>query len=62
MANESGPQPDIKYCPICKADLKNVPREKMKAKVVRRDGSVPPHTHTYECSRCGTRFEINQHR
>jgi len=25
MANKPGPQPDVKYCPKCKARLKNVP-------------------------------------
>lgn len=63
MANLPGPQPDIKYCPICKSDLANVPREKMKTKgYVRRDGSVSKHTHTYDCVKCHTRFEINQDR
>jgi hypothetical protein len=30
----------------------------------RKDGSVAPHTHTYECTNtgCRTRFEINQDR
>ena len=63
MANLSGPQPEIKYCPICKSDLKNVPRSKMKSKgYVRRDGSVAEHTHTYDCLICSNRFEINQDR
>jgi uncharacterized protein with PIN domain len=62
MANKSGPQADIKHCPICKADLKNVPRGEMKSRVVGRDGSVPKYTHTYDCKGCSTRFEINQHR
>jgi len=63
VANLPGPQPDIKYCPVCKADLRNVPRKEMKAKgYVRRDGTVSEHTHTYDCERCGNRFEINQDR
>lgn len=62
MANKPGPQPDVKYCPKCKARLKNVPREEMKTRYVRRDGSVPQSTHTYDCNECSTRFEINQHR
>ncbi len=41
MANLSGPQPDIKYCPVCKSDLKNVPRNEMRSRgYVRKDGSV----------------------
>ena len=32
MGNFSGPQPDIKYCPIYKADVLNVPKHKMKSK------------------------------
>ncbi len=63
MANISGPQPRIKYCPICKAYVRNIPRSEMKSKgYVRRDGSVSESTHTYECSECKTRFEINQDR
>jgi hypothetical protein len=65
MANKPGPQPDVKFCPACKADLENVPREKMVSKgYVRRDGTVSSHTHTYVCknSACGKKFEINQDR
>ncbi len=62
MPNISGPQPDIKYCPACKANLKNVPRNKMKSSVKNREGSVPPFTHTYICKECGKKFEINQDR
>lgn len=63
MANKTRPQPDIKYCPICKESLQNVPREKMKSKgYTRRDGTVSEHTHTYDCLKCGNRFEINQDR
>ncbi|MBL7132126.1 MAG: hypothetical protein ISS45_12130 [Candidatus Omnitrophica bacterium] len=63
MANVSGSQPKIKYCPICKGNLRNVPREKMKSRGHRRrDGSVAAHTHTYECLGCLNRFEINQDR
>jgi len=63
MANKTGPQPDIKYCPICKEDLKNIPREKMKSRAyVRKDGTVCQYTYTYECLKCGNRFEINQDR
>jgi len=41
MANKTGPQLDIKYCPICKEDLKNIPRDKMKSKCcIRKDGTI----------------------
>jgi uncharacterized protein with PIN domain len=58
MANKPGPQPDIRYCPICKEGLRNVPPHEMKSK------AQGTHTHTYECTseRCRVRFEINQHR
>lgn len=63
MANIPGSQPDIKFCPKCKGDVENIPREKMKSKGYRRkDGSVSENTHTYECKGCKTRFEINQDR
>jgi uncharacterized protein with PIN domain len=63
MANVPGPQPDVLYCPCCKGDLRNVPRAEMKSRgYVKQDGTVSEHTHTYECSKCGTRFEINQDR
>jgi len=63
MANLPGPQPDIKFCPVCKSNLKNVPRSKMKSKgYVRKDGTVSEDTHTYECNCCKNRFEINQDR
>ena len=59
MANESGPQPDVRFCPACKADLRNVPRDEMPPRK-----NAPPDTHTYECTsgECGERFEINQDR
>jgi hypothetical protein len=63
MANIPGPQPDVKYCPRCKADLRNVPRNEMKSGGYKRgDGTVSPQTHTYECLNVNykTRFEINQ--
>jgi len=63
MTNLSGPQPDIKYCPVCKTDLKNVHRNKMKSKgYVKSNGTVSPDTHTYDCPNCNNRFEINQQR
>jgi uncharacterized protein with PIN domain len=63
MANVSGPQHDVKYCPACKGDLKNVPRSEMTSRgYVRRDGTVSPHTHTYICLECGKKFETNQDR
>ena len=60
MANVSGFQPYVKYCPVCKADLTNVPRDKMKSTVKNREGSIPAFTHTYHCKECGKKFEINQ--
>jgi len=63
MANQPGPQPDVRFCPSCKEALRNVPREEMTSKAYRRrDGSVPPDTHTYQCKSCGRKFEINQDR
>ena len=63
MANVPGPQPDVKFCPRCAKPLRNVPRSEMKTRAYRRrDGSVAPDTHTYECLECKTRFEINQDR
>lgn len=63
MANVPGPQPDIKYCPVCKADVRNVPRSEMKSTgYKRKNGTVSQHTHTYECLTCKNRFEINQAR
>jgi len=62
-ANEPGIQPDIKYCPICKGELRNVLRSEMKSKGYRRkDGTVLEYTHTYHCNNCDNRFEINQDR
>lgn len=63
MANKTGEQPDIKFCPKCYGELRNIARSEMKSKgYVRKDGSVSEYTHTYECCVCGTRFEINQDR
>jgi uncharacterized protein with PIN domain len=63
MANIPGPQPEVKYCPSCKANLNNVPRSQMTSNgYVRVDGSVSPDTHTYICTECGKKFEINQQR
>lgn len=63
MANVPGPQPDIRHCPMCGENLKNVKREDMKSKAhVRKDGTVSQYTHTYECTICRTRSEINQDR
>jgi len=61
MANLPGPQPDVQFCPACGDSLQNVPREEMRSKgYIRRDGSVANDTHTYECTSCTKRFEINQ--
>ena len=63
MANVPGPQPDIKFCPTCKANLRNVPRDEMPPSGYRRaDGTISPYTHTYECHSCKNRYEINQDR
>ena len=63
MANISGPQPDVKYCPACRAEISNVPRDKMEFQGhMRVNGTVSPHTHTYICTQCGRKFEINQDR
>lgn len=63
MANRTGEQPDIKYCPACKEILRNIPRKEMKSKgYIRKNGTVSEHTHTYECLVCKNRFEINQDR
>jgi uncharacterized protein with PIN domain len=63
MANVPGKQPDVQFCPRCKGRLRNVPRSQMKSRgYVRADGKVSPETHTYECTECENRFEINQDR
>jgi hypothetical protein len=65
VANKSGPQPDVKFCPACKSDLENVSQEKMVSQgYVRKDGTVSPYTHTYarKNEACGKKFEINQDR
>ena len=47
----------------CNGDLRNVPRSEMiSTGYKRKDGSVAPDTHTYDCLKCTTRFEINQAR
>jgi len=64
MANKSGPQPDVKYCPACKAEMRNVPRNRMVSRGhIRKNGTVAPDTHTYRCTapNCGKGFEINEH-
>jgi uncharacterized protein with PIN domain len=62
MANIPGPQPQVQFCPICKAELRNVPRSEMKSRGHKGKNGVSPDTHTYDCTKCKTRFEINQHR
>ena len=63
MANISGLQPEILYCPKCRENLRNVPRREMKSRGHRRsDGTVAEHTHTYKCDVCNNLFEINQDR
>ena len=34
MANLSGPQPDVQFCPRCKGDLRNLARHEMASKGV----------------------------
>ena len=60
MSNLPGPQPEVKWCPNCKAALVNVLRERMVSHTTRKDGSIAPYTHTYFCPKCGKKFEINQ--
>jgi uncharacterized protein with PIN domain len=63
MANLRGPQPDVKYCPFCKATLRNVARHEMKSPGhVDADGTVSEYTHTYQGIACENRFEINHDR
>lgn len=62
MANVSGPQPDVQFCPYCRESMLNVPRHKMKTSVKNMSDEVPHHTHTYNCLKCGRTYEINQHR
>lgn len=65
MANITGPQPDIRYCPVCRGTLRNLERNELPSRgYVRRDGTVAEHTHSYECTSddCHHRFEINQAR
>jgi uncharacterized protein with PIN domain len=63
MANISGSQPEVKYCPYCKSDLRNVLRSEMETRGhVRKDGTIAPYTHTYICIACKKKYEINQHR
>lgn len=63
MANRTGPQPEVLFCPKCKGELLNIPRVLMKSKgYVRKDGTVSQFTHTYKCKECGNTFEINQDR
>ena len=47
MANISGHQPGISYCPVCKEPLRNIPREEMTSIGCQRaDGTVSGFTHT----------------
>ncbi len=65
MANVSGPQHEIKHCPICAGELKVVDREDMVSSgyVSRKTGLVADHTHTYKCEKDSNhKFEINQAR
>jgi len=46
---QSGPQPQVKYCPCCKGDVHPIASRKQPAAT----------SHTYNCSKCGKTFEIN---
>jgi len=62
MANVRGRQPDVRFCPACRADLRNVPRSEMPPRRHPDGRLVTEPTHTYECTACRRRFEINQDR
>ena len=65
MANVTGHQPDIKFCPICKGEIDVVRREDMVSSGYKRVGTGMPaeHTHTYQCQNDPQhKFEINQAR
>lgn len=32
MANKTGSQPEVKFCPSCKGELRNIPRSEMRSK------------------------------
>lgn len=57
MANITGVQEEVQYCPKCRGHLRNIPRSEMKTN---RNNDKP--THKYQCLECGTSFEINQDR
>jgi hypothetical protein len=65
MANVTGEQSAIQYCPVCKAKVSNIPRDQMTSSgyVSKKTGRVAEETHTYMCNEDKThRFEINQAR
>jgi uncharacterized protein with PIN domain len=65
MANLTGKQSEIQFCPVCQGRLSNVPREEMVSAGYksRKTGEVAPETHTYVCNENRQhRFEINQAR
>ena len=46
MANGPGPKQDIKFCPVCKASLRNVPRSEMKSRgYKKRRHGIEAHAH-----------------
>jgi uncharacterized protein with PIN domain len=48
MANLPDSLPEVKFCTICKAELRNVPRSEMKSRAnKRKDGTIASDTHTY---------------
>lgn len=65
MANISGSQPNIKFCPFCTSPLNNVKRVDMiSSGYEKADGSVSKETHTYDCTNddCKKRFNIHEKR
>jgi hypothetical protein len=40
MANITGLQPDIQFCPVCKGKLRNVPRNEMKSHAYKKKMGV----------------------
>jgi uncharacterized protein with PIN domain len=63
MANIPGPQPQVQHCPVCTGQLRNLRRDELPSRGYRRvDGTISEDTHSYLCTDCGERFEINQQR
>ena len=57
----SKPRPKIKFCPSCKGDLINVPKDEMKSsRDTETDRTASLNIHIYACHICDLRFEVNQ--